>query len=195
MTHSYVWHDSFIRVTWLIHTCDMTHSYVCETIHSCECHDSFMCVTWLIPICDMTHLYVWHDSSICERNDSFLWVPWLIHVCDMTHSHVWHGSFICVTSRIHMCAKWLIFVGAMTHSCVWHDSFTSLWAGLTDVPRGDDKRLRANSAHEPDERHSLSPPSAHLRFLKRVVHSRQQAYILEKRLTNLKRDLHIWKET
>jgi len=23
-----VWHDSFTRVTWLIHTCDMTHSYV-----------------------------------------------------------------------------------------------------------------------------------------------------------------------
>jgi len=28
MTHSYVWHDSFICVTWLIHTCDMTHSHV-----------------------------------------------------------------------------------------------------------------------------------------------------------------------
>ena len=27
MTHSYVSHDSFICVTWLIHTCDMTHSY------------------------------------------------------------------------------------------------------------------------------------------------------------------------
>ena len=30
MTHSYVWHDSFICVTWLIHMCDMTHSYVCH---------------------------------------------------------------------------------------------------------------------------------------------------------------------
>jgi len=28
MTHSYVWHDSFICVTWLIHMYDMTHSYV-----------------------------------------------------------------------------------------------------------------------------------------------------------------------
>ena len=26
MTHSYVWHDSFICVTWLTHMCDMTHS-------------------------------------------------------------------------------------------------------------------------------------------------------------------------
>jgi len=34
MAHSYVWHDSFIRVIWLrviwlTHTCDVTHSYVC----------------------------------------------------------------------------------------------------------------------------------------------------------------------
>jgi len=29
LTHSYVWRDSFISVTWRIHMCDMTHSYVC----------------------------------------------------------------------------------------------------------------------------------------------------------------------
>jgi len=34
MTHSYVCHDSFIRVPCLIHTCAMPHSYVC--------HDSFI---------------------------------------------------------------------------------------------------------------------------------------------------------
>ena len=86
MTHSYVRHDSFIRVTWLMHTCDMTHSYVW--------HDSFICVTWLIHTCDMTHSYVWHDSFIC--------VTWLIHTCDMSQ------SFTCVTWLIHMCG--------MTHS-------------------------------------------------------------------------------
>ena len=75
-----MWHDSFISVTWLIHMCDMTHSYVC--------HDSFICVTWLI------HIYVWHDSIIC--------VTWLIHMSDMTHSYVWHDSFICVTWLNHM---------------------------------------------------------------------------------------------
>jgi len=99
MTHSYVWHDSFICVTWLIHMCDMTHSYVW--------HDAFICVTWLIHMRGMTHSYVWHDSFIC--------VTWLIHMCGMTHSYVWHDSFICVTWLIHMCD--------MTHSYVWHDSF------------------------------------------------------------------------
>jgi len=37
-----VWHDSFVFVTWLVHMCDMTHSYVR--------HDSITCATWLIHI-------------------------------------------------------------------------------------------------------------------------------------------------
>ena len=31
----HTWNDSFTRVTWLIHTCDMTHSYECVVTHSC----------------------------------------------------------------------------------------------------------------------------------------------------------------
>ena len=54
MTHSYVWRDSFICVTWLFHMCIMTHSYAW--------HDSFMC--------GMTHSYVWHHSFICV---TWLW--------------------------------------------------------------------------------------------------------------------------
>jgi len=67
---TYVWQDSFICVTWLVHMCDMTHAYVW--------HDSFMCLTWLVPKCDMTNSYVWHDSCIC--------VTWIIHVCVMNRS-------------------------------------------------------------------------------------------------------------
>jgi len=63
MTHSYVWHDSFVWATCLTRTWAMTHSYVW--------HDSFICVTWLIHMCDMTHLY--------ERHVSLDRVPWLIH--------------------------------------------------------------------------------------------------------------------
>jgi len=70
MTHSYVWHDSFTCVTWLIHTRDPTHSHVW--------HDSCICVTWIIHMYDMTHSYVWHDSFTC--------VTWLIHTRDPTHS-------------------------------------------------------------------------------------------------------------
>ena len=69
MTHSYVWHDSFLYVTWLIFMCDMTRSYVW--------HDSFLCEPWLIPMCDMTRSYMWHDSFLCAI--------WLVPMCDMTH--------------------------------------------------------------------------------------------------------------
>jgi len=83
MTHSYMWHDTFVYVAWLIHVCDMTHLYVW--------HTSFTRVTWRIHMCDMTHSYVWHDSFICvtrlsHTNDETR------PLCDMTHSHVWHDS-------------------------------------------------------------------------------------------------------
>jgi len=71
VTHSYVWHDSLICATWLIHMCDTTHFYLC--------HGSFLCLTWHRNMCDMTHSYGWHDSFIC--------VTWLIHVCAMTQEY------------------------------------------------------------------------------------------------------------
>jgi len=55
-----------------VHMCDMTHSYVWR--------DSFVCVTWHIErvaidelathvrgihMCDMTHSFVWRDSIVC----------------------------------------------------------------------------------------------------------------------------------
>ena len=112
-----------ICVTWLIHMCDMTHSYVW--------HNSFICVTWLIHVawpihmCDMTHSYVWHDSFIC--------VTWLIHMCDMTHSYVVHDSFISVPWLIHMCGKTLSWVAWLIHMCdrtLWSQAkplSSSLW--------------------------------------------------------------------
>jgi len=129
MTHSYVWHDSFIRVTWLI-----------------VCHDSFICVTWLIHVCGMTHSYVWHDWLVlmCDKTDahvchdsfvcvprascdmihSYVWhelsmgVTWILHMCDLTHSYVWYDSCIYVIWRMH--------ISDMTHSYVWHDSVLCL---------------------------------------------------------------------
>jgi len=57
-THSYVWHDSFICLTWPIHMCDMTHSRVC--------HDSFTRVPWFIRTCDMSrHTHMSVGGSKC----------------------------------------------------------------------------------------------------------------------------------
>jgi len=134
MPHSYVWHDSFTCVTWLICMWDVTHSCVFpawvhtapNTRHKCMdfhihtshihvWHYTFICVTWTIHMydtknscmCGMTRSYVWHDSFIC--------VTWLVRMCDMTHSYVWQDSFVCVT--------WLIRTCDMTRSYVRHDSF------------------------------------------------------------------------
>ena len=101
MTDSYVRHDSFVCVTWLIRTGD-SDSFVCKTwliriwdmTHSYVRLDTFVCGTWLIHICDLTHAYVSHDSFVC--------VTWLIRMCDMTHSYVSHDSFVCVTWLIRM---------------------------------------------------------------------------------------------
>jgi len=111
MPKSYVRHNSFI-VTCLIHVWDITHSYVW--------HDSFILEKCLIHMWDMPHSHVRHDSFIRDTQRIHTCVPgmplcaiasvtWLIHMCDMTHSHVWHAhsyvwhdSFICVT--------WFIYV-------------------------------------------------------------------------------------
>jgi len=52
VTHSYVCHDSFIYVPWLIQIYAMTHSYVCR--------DSFTCVPWLsVQHILMTHAMIY----------------------------------------------------------------------------------------------------------------------------------------
>jgi len=88
MTHSYVWHDSFICVTWLIHMCDMTHSYVW--------HDSFICVTWLI-----------HDYILCATSDT------LSHQFETHCNTLQHSSTHCNTNNItahttgHVCHTYM----------------------------------------------------------------------------------------
>jgi len=76
MTHSYVWDDSFICVTRLIHMCDMTHSYV----------------TWLICMCKTNLLCFWHDSRARDDSSVGSWhrtqtaIMCLSYLCDMTDS-------------------------------------------------------------------------------------------------------------
>jgi len=97
MTHSYAWHDSFARVTWLIHMCDMTLSYVW--------HDSFTR--------DMTRphvnnffffridVHVWHQSFIYDMTFPYvtcsihtLQVTWHIHSCVTCLTHMSHAAFL-----------------------------------------------------------------------------------------------------
>jgi len=91
---------AFMRVTWPMYMCDMTHSYVWHT-YAYVWHDSSTCMTWLCicvawpKFCDMTHSYVWHDSFICVTC-LCICVAWLIHICEwsMHTSHEWVMSHI-----------------------------------------------------------------------------------------------------
>jgi len=126
----YVWHGSFIRVTWRICMYDMAHSNVW---HGLFAYDSCVRETWLTPIisiasasrqwckwpismCGVTDSYDMAHSYVCrDVSHSYMSVS---HSHDQAHSHVWrgclieHGSFLCFTRLISICD--------MAHSFVWH---------------------------------------------------------------------------
>ena len=103
-SHVYVWHASFISVTWLVHMCDtasLMHMCMWDMPHSYVWDDTFVRVPWHIHMCDMPHSYVWHDSFIC--------VTWLIHIWNryfngtVSDRTLFHLFYLCLTSLVHLC--------------------------------------------------------------------------------------------
>jgi len=100
--------DSFICVSWRIHTCDIR---VIWRIHMCDMYtsvdmtthqDSFMCVCFLWR--DITHYY----SFICVSwriHTCGILVTWRIYMCDMYDS-------IDATLHTRACMGWLQWVGS-----------------------------------------------------------------------------------
>ena len=120
VTHSNVWHDLFICVTWSGTWFPWDNRRDRRTNKRVVDEFSGLYVTSLIQMCAMTRSYVWHYSCICvihmcdmtHAYVSFICVTWLMHMCDMTHPHVWHDSFTCVT--------WPLPIFVMTHAHAWH---------------------------------------------------------------------------
>jgi len=85
-------------VTWLIHTCDVTHAYVWHTSFMCvtrlvHTHIARCCAMWLVRMCDGTRSYVWRDSFVC--------VMWLIQLTSCTQSCTWVMSFLYISCVSH----------------------------------------------------------------------------------------------
>jgi len=134
VTHSYVWLDPFVYVTWLVHVYDVTRQ-LSKYLYDLRCvpRDGYLFVTWLIRMYAESHIYAWCDSFICVtwlihiHDMTRLCATWLTHVCDVTRDshltviYLWHVSFVCHGSCI--CVMGLIHMCDGTDSYVWWDSF------------------------------------------------------------------------
>jgi len=140
--HSYVWHDSFTCVTWLIHTCDMTRSYgwsdsflcvvwliplaqhmkmMCEWVFYCEHIQEggyvtlFQCIPQIITLCHMTFFFFPYSHK-CDTHRNESCIPQIITLCHMTYSHLFTYSHKCNTHRNESCIPLIITLCDMTHS-------------------------------------------------------------------------------
>ena len=94
ITHSYVWRDSFICVTWLIHMYDVTHWNMW--------HNLFVWYERRSPSQTPTMCWV-IDSFIFTMCGSFIRATWLIDMCDITHSFDTKDGY---QVKRHLCVEW-----------------------------------------------------------------------------------------
>ena len=121
MTHC-VWHGSSICVTWLVHTNVKRRVHVCDVTHSYVWHDSFAYVVWLIQTCDTTHSCVWHDPFFLDVYDTsdktcvHVCVTWLVRMCGISRTN---GS--CHTHYVYMMGSHTPYMHDIAHSYVMYD--------------------------------------------------------------------------
>ena len=125
--------------------CHLSHdvSFICVAY----VYASFKCATWLIHMCDMTHSYVRYDTFHIHVSDSrsrqecyiyqwatsHVWRSHIAYVCDVTHPYLrddpimWEthhhdrnvtcineSRHTCEGVMSHLCATWLIHMCDMT---------------------------------------------------------------------------------
>jgi len=119
-TPSYMWRDSFMHqshltyylVAWLMHTWDMTDSYMRH-----ESHESLLYEMWLIHTCDVAYSSARPISNTISWHNSCIRETWLIHIWDMNHYYTRRDSFIHVTWLIHAPEPSQILLRALPCPC------------------------------------------------------------------------------
>jgi len=144
----YVTWFSCMRVTWLLHMCDMTHSHVWQTsrvwhnsIHMCVCvcvcecvrHDSLTSSGFRSAKNESCHTY----NGVM----SHIWMSHVTHMNESCHTHEWVMSHIWMSHVTHI---WMSHVIHMNESChtyewvmshIWMSRVTHHWPHL-----GSDQR-------------------------------------------------------
>jgi len=140
MTVPYMWRDSFIYVTRLVHICNVAATFRTETVYTCDGQLLPHAFTWPIHVCDVFHSYMSEDSFwlrfMCDvtrsytQRDSFRYVTWLIRTCNMTatsmpktFTHLTANSYLMHLLDPFMNATCFIHKCDVTYSYVWCDSF------------------------------------------------------------------------
>jgi len=132
LPNSHMRYDSFIRLTWFVHVCNITHDSYLR-------HAGFVCVARLIRgenyhMCNVTRSYLQHDLFLC--------VTHLILFC--TLSCFWHYAFVFATCYLLFCVTLtclidvcgIILSCGMTHPYVQHAStLFATWLTHTTSPR------------------------------------------------------------
>jgi len=135
MTHSYIWRDSCVCVTWLIFTSEQAYDLAWtpsktgtgwQRLIRClnlEVIFRKRATNYRALLRKMTN-EARHPMTLCHPVRDVPCVTWLIHMCDMTHSYyvtwlvrvVWHDIFICAT--------WLILTSEQVYDLAWTQSKT-----------------------------------------------------------------------
>jgi len=105
MTLVCMWRDTFIHMTWIIDTREITHSYNMTWLMDIIWHDSFIQY-------GMPYKCMWYDS-LYIYHDALMRATGLIRICDVIYLSMWHVAFVHMT--------WLINV------CVWEQHVLPPW--------------------------------------------------------------------
>jgi len=138
--HSCVWYDQMIRVTWLIHICDMTYSQAGEAVMSvrvCVCAFPALVLTNGISLtrgCVNTYIHVYMYTYI------HVYIYTYIHIYIYTYIYIYIYTYIHIYQSTHLppptCNRWCHThtTQAATRSGTWCTSADLPWRTPSPSP-------------------------------------------------------------